>query len=190
MKKVRGVGVFDVKGDSGTRIYNMWCSILDRCYSNRDVRKNKAYEGCCISDDWLIYSNFKREIVTLHGFNNEGWQLDKDILFKGNKIYSKETCCFVPSQINSLLTNRRSDRGMFPVGVYCYKIKDNNRYRAACNRENKRIIIGVFSSPEEAFYAYKAYKEDLIREKADFYRSELDERVYIALNNWYVEITD
>lgn len=44
------------------------------------------------------------------------WHLDKDILVAGNKIYSPETCLFVPNRINSLLI-RGVKTGPLPLGV-------------------------------------------------------------------------
>ena len=54
--------------------------------------------------------------------------LDKDILCKGNKVYSSETCVFVPARINSIILNSQNRRGDLPVGVNYNK--KTGKYRA------------------------------------------------------------
>ena len=56
--------------------------------------------------------------------------LDKDILCKGNKIYSRDTCVFVPQRINSLFTKCDNARGDNPIGV---EDLPSGNYRAYCN---------------------------------------------------------
>ena len=122
------------------------------------------------------------------GFDKSGFQLDKDILVKGNKLYSPDTCLFVPKEINTLLTHRRKDKGLYPVGV-SYKPRIN-RYRAQISKFKKVIHLGCFITPEEAFQAYKTAKEAYIKEVAEIYKDQIDPRVYEALMNYQVEITD
>lgn len=70
-----------------------------------------------------------------------GWALDKDILVKGNKIYSPETCCFVPQEINNLFTKRKSCRGTLPIGVKY--IKENKKFSASFSRNKKNYSSWV-----------------------------------------------
>ena len=69
--------------------YNRWIDILKRCYSKGFHSKNPTYKGCTVSEEWLIFSNFRDWMIKQ---NWEGKQLDKDLLFEGNKIYNPETC--------------------------------------------------------------------------------------------------
>ena len=64
------------------------------------MKKNDCYKICHVADEWLDFTTFKNDIREMVGFNRDGWHLDKDILKKGNNVYSKETCCFVPKEIN------------------------------------------------------------------------------------------
>ena len=56
------------------------------------------------------------------GFGNEGdenpFHLDKDLLSKGNKVYSESTCVFIPKDINLLLTKSTASRGEHLIGVH------------------------------------------------------------------------
>ena len=136
-------------------------------------------------DEWKRYSNFKRWFDENY---TPKYDLDKDILVKGNKVYSPDTCCFVPHFINSLLINCKRNRGSYPVGVS----KRGSKYIAYINRQLKHIILGHYSTPEEAFQAYKEAKESYIKEVATAYYNEgkITEKVYNALMNWKIEITD
>ena len=117
----------------------------------------------------------------------EGWCLDKDILVKGNKVYSPETCCFVPNEINILFTKGNSCRGALPIGV---RKRKNGKYLTQITKNSKNIHIGIFNTPEEAFQAYKVAKEDYIKKMADKWRDKISNRAYQALYNYQVEITD
>ena len=98
MKKVFGVATCDLTGVSGTRHYSVWRNILKRCYTHYKCHQS-SYEGCSIVPEWLIYSTFKKWFDANY---ISDYQLDKDLLVKGNKVYSPETCCFVPQEINKL----------------------------------------------------------------------------------------
>ena len=190
-RKIFGVGVNDYEYSTrinGKRLtsYTKWYNMLARCYS-KEWKKNKpTYDGCTVCDEWLYYSNFKR---WYDKNGRDGYDVDKDILVKGNKIYSPNTCCCVPTRINSLLINRKNDRGKYPIGVSC----KNNHFTGSVSIGNgKSIYIGWYKSKEEAFKAYKSIKESYIKRTAqDFFNDGLiDENVYNALMNYKIEITD
>ena len=56
--------------------------------------------------------------------------------------------------------------------------------------KKNRVGLGTYSTPEEAFYAYKEYKEKLIKEIADLYQNEIPTILYEAMYNYEVEIND
>ena len=118
--------------------------------------------------------------------------LDKDILYKGNKVYSRKTCIFVPQRINLLFTKCDNSRGKNPIGVH---LNSSGNYQASCrNGYGKSINLGTYSSKEEAFNAYKNYKEKLIKEVIDSYKGIIPEPYYTrlktAMYNYEVEIDD
>lgn len=171
-----------------TKAYSLFLSMFNRCYSEKYQEKQPTYIGCSVAPEWHNFQNFAKwfDINNLKcGIN---YQLDKDILVKGNKIYSPDTCCFVPKEINSLLLNNKAKRGKFPLGVWFEK----DKFISACHNKGKQIYIGSFDTPEEAFEAYKIYKENLIVEIAKEYFEQdlISFDVYKALLNYKIEITD
>lgn len=159
--------------------------MLSRCYSAGKSQKWPSYDGCSVCDEWLIFSNFRKWFDENYV---EGYALDKDIITKGNRMYSPETCCFVPARINNIILNRKKDRGKYPIGV----TKQCGRLYAYVSINGKSIRIGVFSTVVEAFDAYKEAKERYIKEVATEYysRGEITKRVYDAMMRYKIEITD
>ena len=145
--------------------------------------KQPSYIGCLVDEEWHNFQNFAEWFEDNYV---EGWHLDKDILIKGNKIYSPETCCFVPLEINSLFTKSDKIRGEYPIGVS----KKDKKYQANVNKNSGFIFLGAFNTPEEAFQVYKTAKEDYIKEVADKWRGQITEQVYQAMYSYQVEITD
>jgi hypothetical protein len=167
-----------------TKVYNMFSNMIERCYNEKIQEKYTTYKNCSVDKSWFNFQNFAEWCKSSYV---EGWHLDKDILVKGNKIYSPETCCFVPQEINSLFVKNEVNRGDYVIGVSFYK----GRYRAFINKKSERLIyLGTFDTPEEAFQAYKTAKEGHIKEVADKWKDLIDPRVYEAMYNYEVETTD
>lgn len=170
-----------------TKAYNTWRGMLERCYDKKYQEKMPTYIGCSVADEWLNFQVFAQWFED--NYNPEtmqGWHLDKDILVKGNKVYSSETCCFVPQEINGIFTLRQNKRGDYPIGV----LKIKNRYRVKLNVRGEPKHIGYFHTPEEAFQAYKKVKEEWIKEVADKWKNEIRNEVYGAMHARRVDITD
>ncbi len=193
-KSVYGVGFRPTRypsHDSNGRItkeYNTWSGMMTRCYNPKYKLNKPTYNTAEVCDDWLHADNFMDWCQTQVGFGVEGFQLDKDILNKGNKLYSPENCAFVPAEVNSQLTKADARRGEFPIGVswHTYHCK----FSACMRTDNKTKHLGYFSTPEQAFLAYKVSKEAHLKIIAERYKDSIDERVYVALCNYKVEITD
>ena len=118
--------------------------------------------------------------------NDEKMCVDKDILVKGNKLYSPKTCCIVPETINMLFTNRKRYRGELPVGV-TFK---NGKYMAKFKRNGRDFYLGYYDSANDAFANYKYAKESYIRTVAKKYQAWIPQKVFDALMNYKIEITD
>lgn len=166
----------------------LWNDMWSRCYNEKLHKRYPEYKDCTICDYWLedkerFYKWVEENYYTI---GDEQIDLDKDILFKGNKVYSPETCVFVPHTINTLLLNCRRSRGKYPMGVSSH----NRKYRAQLNVGGRMVKLGVHSTPEEAFDEYKKHKEALIMVTADKYKGKIPDKVYQAMMNWKIEIDD
>ena len=129
--------------------YILWKSVLSRTYSNKTQKEHPTYVGCCMSEEWLAFSNFKPWFIENH---IDGYNLDKDLKIVGNKVYSSNTCLFVPVWLNCFLSDCRSVRGVLPIGV----VKDHNTFRARCNnpKTKRREHLGNFKSEQQAYEAW------------------------------------
>lgn len=123
-RQVQGVGATDMgpatKSVDGKTVkhagYQLWVSMLDRVYSPRIHAKHPTYIGTQVCDRWLTFSNFHADMSKRYGYGAQGWNLDKDILGDG-KLYSPETCAFIPQQINKLMIDSAASTGAFPQWV-------------------------------------------------------------------------
>ncbi len=172
------------QSDSQSYSFQLWKNMLKRCYSEVSFKKSPSYEQCLTSETFNHYQQFKTWCNNQIGFGNEGWELDKDILIKGNKIYSEDTCCFVPKEINLLLVKHDKGRGNYSLGVDYHKSR--KQFRARCSDKH----LGWFNTEIEAFNAYKTAKEDFIKSLANKWKDQIDPKVYEALMKYEVEITD
>ena len=173
--------------DCNCESYLRWHNMMNRCYNDKFHEREPQYIGCNVCEEWLNYSNFKTwfDKNKIQGMSLD---LDKDILFKGNKEYCAETVAFVPHTINTLFVNGKKNRGDLPVGVFYDKAKE--KYRACMAFMGKSIKLGTFDTAESAFARYKEYKEDFIKDMAEQYKGKIPDKVYQAMMNWKVEITD
>ena len=191
---VHGVGVSGTKypitiNGVNTKEYGLWYNMLRRCYSESFKKKQPTYEGCEVGDNFKSYVYFYEWCQNQIGFSNKDWQLDKDLLAKGNMVYSADSCIFIPSEINTLLTKRTASRGEYLIGVYWSKT--NKAFVARVNKsKGKQEYLGSFNTELEAFNAYKVAKEAFIKEQANKWKSQIDGRAYEALMNYEVNIDD
>jgi hypothetical protein len=170
-----------------TSQYKVWRGMLQRCYDNKFHKKHPSYIGCTVSAEWHNFQIFGEWYdENYYEIKGERIHLDKDILIKGNKIYSPETCVFVPHRINSLFTKSDAIRGNLPIGVTKDK---SSKYRATCCIK-KQEYIGSFNTEQEAFHVYKQYKENYIKESAEEYKDKIPTRLYEVMKKYVVEIDD
>ena len=195
---VYGVGILGTKypitvNGVITKEYDLWHSMLQRCYSDNFKSKYPTYEGCEVSDKFKSYEYFYEWCHKQVGFGNDGngnpFQLDKDLLAKGNKVYSEDSCVFLPQEINKILTKRAASRGEYLIGI-CWS-NTHKAFRAMVSKnKGKKEHLGYFKTEIEAFNAYKQAKESFIKEQADKWKSQIDPRAYEALMNYTVDIDD
>lgn len=176
-----------------TKVYATWKDMLKRCYDEKYQEKYSTYKNCSVTKEWHNFQNFAEWYYNnYYEIEGETMCLDKDILYKHNKVYSPKTCVFVPQAINKLFVKRDNDRGESVIGTYPFQ----GKYVAQCSIINlktgksKHEYLGYYTTQEKAFEVYKYYKEKNIEEVADYYKGLVPERLYNALYNYEVEITD
>ena len=171
-----------------TKEYKLWVGMLERCYSEKLHLKRPTYIRCTVSENFKNFQWFAEWCRNQIGFNQPNYHLDKDVLFKRNKVYSEHTCVFVPQEINCIFTKCNASRGQYPIGVHLYR--PNGKFIAKYTEGAKRKHIGYYLTPEAAFLAYKSRKEKHIKNIAELYKDLVDERVYTALIRYVVEPDD
>lgn len=184
--RVLGWGINDAKhpvmhGTEKELAYKTWTSMIRRCYSPKYHKFKPTYIDCQVCSEWKYFSNFERWFYENY---KDGYVLDKDIIKQGNKIYSPDTCCFVPPYINCLLAMNSKKRGKLKTGVY---LKDN-KYVAQCGIEKVQRRIGVFDNENDAHEAYKVAKYAEIKRvaKEALKNEEITKSVYDGLMNFKI----
>ena len=180
-KPIFGVGINDVYDDDsfGTvmpKYYNIWALLFERCYSPKFHQIYPTYINCSVSKEWIYLSNFRE------WFNEnyiEGYQLDKDLLFPGNKVYGPDTCVFIPGNINSLFIFSNSKRGKYLLGVYFSKT--NNKFRAQCFNGKGKRTTKTFKDQTEAHFWYLEQKINVINQ---YLEEDHSEQIKTGLNRW------
>ena len=192
---VHGVGINDseenvfwfenvdgVQKKVGCKYYTRWKGVLERCFCPKLKKDHPTYNDCTICDDWKYFTKFKAWMMTQDW---EGKQLDKDLLFKGNKHYSPETCVFIDQRVNKFVTDGAGARGEYMIGVFWHK-RDCKFVAKCCNPfTGKRDHLGYHTTELAAHLAWKTRKHELACQLAD---SEYvtDERVAQSLRTWYL----
>jgi hypothetical protein len=187
-----GVGKYTThKNGKMTIQYKAWRSMLKRCYDEEHRHEHPTYKDCAICEEWHNFQNFAKWFnENYYEVKGQRMEVDKDILHKGNKIYSPTNCIIVPNRVNSLFVKNDADRGEYPIGVY-YNKRDDKIISCCKNINNKTTYLGIYNTPEDAFYlGYKPFKEKLIKEVADLYKDYIPKQLYEAMMNWTVEIYD
>lgn len=187
---VCGVGYWgNDEVDCTSQSYLRWCDMINRCYNQKFHERQPQYSNCEICEEWKNYSNFEKWYEeNYYSVGNEQMDLDKDILFKRNKIYSPDTCCIVPHSINTLFISGKRNRGDLPLGV-SYE-KNKNRYRAYASCERKSMKLGTYDNSDNAFEEFREYKENIIKNIAKKYKDNIPYKVYRAMIEWKIEIDD
>jgi len=183
-KPIYGVGINDspylseyINSDGKRevcKVYTTWNGVLGRCYSPDIQKKKPAYIGCTICDEWRLFSNFRRWMLSQEW---EGMELDKDLLDPFSRVYSPGTCVFIPCSLNSLIKTRRKGDYKYPQGVN-YHVS-TGKYHARCSAYGSVKSLGLHDTPELASIAYRKFKSNNIKEVAQQYRS--DPRLYKGL---------
>ena len=197
-KRVYGVG-YHGEGDYKVSVnqihtfqYNLWYDMLKRCYCKDYIDKHPTYKDVTVCEEWHNFQNFAKWVDDNY-YEVEGeyrMELEKDILVKGNKIYSPNTCVFIPRILNTLFIYQKTRSGKYPLGV----AKSGSKFyaRVSKNKNGKAIReeSARFDTPQEASKAYKEIKERYIKQVADEYKDKIPKKLYDAMYRWEIEIAN
>jgi len=170
------------------KAYRLWCGVLARSSNVENNKVLPCYEDVVCGADFLKFVNFANWCDKQVGFRRKGYELDKDILKKGNRTYTADFCCFVPKYINTLTISTKANRGELPLGV---SEQDGGYTVKVCRPKiGEKRYVGFYKDYKEAFLKYKEVKESYIKVVAELYKEEIDEKVYNALCNFSIEMDD
>ena len=173
--------VCDVPGATKTKLYKLWHSMIQRCYDTKHTTRQPHYAHCAVCQEWLEFSAFKMWAETHY---KDGLHLDKDIKGDG-KLYSPETCIFVPRWVNQFVVQNKEKTGPFPTGVRPSK----DKFIARCRHPFAGMVhLGSFSTIGEAEEKYKNFKRNVVLSYAKELRTiakDLPELLLAKLeSNW------
>ena len=184
--KIHGVGYCSTElracegGSKATKCYRVWEHMLERCYSDKKSRTQRWYKdkGVTVCKEWHDYSNFHKWYKeNTYELGSDKLQIDKDIMFEGNKEYSPTKCILVPQSVNTLLIDREADRGIYKKGVY----KDGERFKAQVSVMGKVFSLGRFKTETEASNEYERAKKEVIRFSAEMNKNRVPAKLYERL---------
>ena len=171
----RGVGKYKLSNADGssTKAAQCWTDMLDRCYGEKHKEKYKIYSDCYVDNLWHNFQNFAEWYYDNIYECKEALNLDKDIKYENNKIYSSETCLMVPQSINkhAICGNGYSwHKRDWIWGAY---IIENKKQRS----------LGQFDNKEAAHKTFLDAKNIYWQSKLEEWRGLLPDNVYIACKN-------
>lgn len=151
VKGVGAIGDGKYRKVSHKNAYTKWTDMLCRCYSEQSLARSPAYIGVTVCDEWLNFQNFAQWYT-----DNviEGYEIDKDFMRNGNKVYSPSTCCFIPVVLNNLLRLPRSN------GMAGVKKLNSGMFCAVASLSGKRLSLGTYDTEQQAHAAWKHKKVD------------------------------
>lgn len=195
-KLLYGVGSTDglkcrLDGSRMTHLYTLWSNMLSRCYGTKTQSRQPSYVGCEVSDNFKSFKFFTEWCNVQIGYgttDSKGrvYSLDKDLLFKGNKLYSEDTCVFIPQEVNSAISSKGNQSGGLPLGVKLKPRHKNKVYASYITKFGVNKCLINSDSIEECFLVYKKEKEIYLKELANMFKGNIDVRAYNALINYEV----
>ena len=157
---VHNFGIFDLKDQIKAREnvhYHAWARLIERCYSEKSLKRFPQYLEVTICKEWQFFSNFYN--WSLKNYIQD-YHLDKDIIDPQNKEYGPLTCAYVPQEVNKCILDSFGSRGALPLGVW-YKLPSNRMI----NERSKPYIsqigskkLGQYATPEEAHKTWQIAK--------------------------------
>lgn len=156
-KIIRSDNIAEVQHSRSSEI---WSSIVRRTNKEGSYQKqNPTYT--CSENNFQSYQDFASWCQTKEDYwkiddNGRWWQLDKDLLIRGNKIYSPSTCIFVPQAVNTCYSNVEPDEGGLQ-GVRL-DIKTQKYVARCCVEGSTSRHIAYYITAQDAHRAWQEAK--------------------------------
>ena len=164
--------------------FGHWKDMIMRTTDSWYKEIKPTYKDCTVSENFKGFNYFHDWCLQQRGYGLANFELDKDILIKGNKHYSEDTCCLVPKQINMLFIYPSDKKSNLPLGVSYNK---SNGYYVSCVSTCDGKIVKYSKTPEEAFIKYKEDKENHIKSMANKFKDSISDKVYERLIGYEIE---
>ena len=184
--RVYGVGYLglgDYRKKQNPLAYKTWSGMMERSYDKKYHSNKPSYKNCSVHTDWHNFQVFA-EWYTHNESYGLGYELDKDLLVKGNKVYSESTCCLIPRSLNAMISVEYISKNNLAIGA-CNK---GNRYGVAIMKNGKISYLGTYATEREASDAYVFEKEKYVNSFHLSFKGKLSSEVIEAIKNWKVII--
>lgn len=167
-----------------SKAYDVWHSFLRRSYWKGYHASEKSYKDVTVCEEWLNFQNFAIWFYKNYDATYmQNWDLDKDIVCPDCKIYSPETCNFVPVEVNKFFCKPCSKSTTLPIGINM----NGSGFKAEVNLGGKNILGKTFKKLEDAVLFYKTEKEKYAGILAEKWKGLINDKIYEKLINYKVE---
>jgi hypothetical protein len=154
-----------------TKSYQTWISILERIYDEKYLEKYPTYRDVTVCKEWHNFQTFAEWFYRYYPTDGDKYDIDKDLKSSRSKIYSPQTCIFIPQSLNKFMTNTKLTNTSGYIGV-CWNKRDN-KWVAGIGIDGKRKHIGYFNDPEDASEAYKKAREIEVKRWKRYYSFDI-----------------
>lgn len=168
-----GEGTYSYRNNM--KLYKIWFAMIQRCYSIKQQKIQPTYKDVKVDNDWMNLQQFG---IWYDNNYIDGYQLDKDLLSTASKLYSPNTCLFIPHELNLFLTNIKSSNTSGYTGA-CFD-KSSGKWASSINISGKKKHLGLFSSKEKASEIYIEARRAQAEIMKEIYKNELPKE---AINN-------
>ena len=179
--------------------YDKWRGMLTRCYDDEFQQEHLTYNGVTVYESWLNLQEYGKWFEdNYYEVNDELMDLDKDIKSGESKIYSPDTCIFIPHRLNVAFIGEkiRNKKPKINYKIHVSQgiiwVRAKNKYRCIQGFEGKEKTKykGNYDTHEEAFKIYKECKEKYLRELTNTYKDKLPDDVYKALMRYEIPVPE
>jgi hypothetical protein len=158
-----------------TKVYNTWKGMLERVYDEKYHDKEPTYKDVKLCEEWHNFQSFAKWFEKHYPKNGDKYDLDKDLKSNENKIYSPNTCIFIPQSLNNFMANVYSNNTSGNVGVSWNK--RTSKWEARIHIDGKKKFLGLFANKAEASEVYQKARAREVKRWQRYYSYDLPKAV-------------